>query len=106
MKIANSKIFGLQKCYFIISNKNKVACRGRRSYTSRYARYGSWMAYWICKSFPRKIYRDLYELFGDFSMEFHIFGTSVDDMQATVYLEKDGLVWEMVESDDDYWINI
>jgi len=25
-----------------------------------------------------------------------------DDMQATVYLEKDGLVWEMVEPEEDY----
>ena len=53
--------------------------------------------------FPEEFYKDLYELFGSsFSIEFRIFGTSVDDMQATVYLEKDGLVWEMVEPEEDY----
>jgi hypothetical protein len=51
--------------------------------------------------FPDAFYKDLYELFGSsFSIEFHIFGTSVDDMQATIYLEKDGLVWEMVEPEE------
>ena len=53
------------------------------------------------KPFSDAFYKDLYELFGsDFYIACSIFGTSVGDMQATIYLEKDGLVWEIEESEE------
>ena len=53
------------------------------------------------KPFSDAFYKDLYELFGsDFYIECNIFGTSVGDMLARIYLEKDGLVWEIEESEE------